>query len=130
MSRNTFLSKVQKYIGSDAWAKRIIEEYEKHEISDIPQKIGKITESGKVFADYLINHPNIIGHQSLPYVVIFLENDIIQSNFTLRFAKGKTIDDKFSNWDQSDQQIARAIQISREALKYMKYLRNLKYRKK
>ncbi|MEE1198175.1 MAG: hypothetical protein U0K54_03405 [Acutalibacteraceae bacterium] len=129
ISRNTFLKRVSEYIGTDAWVERITEEDRDFNISNIPARIGEVTENGVKMYNFKVEHP--IQYAHLPLIEIGRESgvelELYERAQELRVSEDE--DEVEEGNKLFDRWWAIVFQSHREMLKYEKYQRNLKYRK-
>ena len=127
MSKTTFIKRIDEYIFSDGWVKRYYEEIQNPDFVKRPIKLGGVTEKGKQFYEYLENNPE--EEQSYPLFVILKFSEIEKELFNLLEALGNP-DESSSEYIFAFNRLdVLAHHYYRQALRYRKYLYNLKYRK-
>ena len=129
ISRNTFLKRVSEYIGTSAWVDRITKEDRDFNISNIPAKIGEVTENGIKMYNFKVEHPIEYAHLPLNETGREAEIELEMYERAQELRASEDEEEAEEGNKLFDKWWAIVFQSHREMLKYEKYQRNLKYRK-
>ena len=130
-SKNTFIRRIDEYVGTDGWVERYSKELEDYEFRNSPTKLGNIPEDAIKFYNYLEKNkhltPNVEDERGYPITEMMTEAGIeleLLEQLQLAEQKGKKEEEN----KLSDRYFVIACHLYRHVLRYRKYLKRLKYR--
>ena len=129
-SKNTFIRRIDEYVGTGGWIDRYEVELETSNIKDLPTKLGEVSDDAKRLYEYLKEHPEERPDGEAKYdiqtVVRFagIYTEISERLEEIAEDESKLEEHKYL----TKKFYVLAHHLYRQVLRYEKYLKRLKYR--